>query len=64
MNWIIEMIYPLIKDCETPQDARKKVIEWGRFQEPRDAALGLIALDVINGEYKKVVDNAKNQTNG
>lgn len=47
MNWIFEKIAPVVKDCNTPEEARKKVIEWGRSQEPRDAALGLMAIDMI-----------------
>lgn len=54
MEWILKMIYPIIKDCETPEDARSKVIEWGKFQEPRDAALGLMALDIINSDFEKL----------
>lgn len=52
MEWILKMIYPIVKDCETPEEARSKIIEWGKFQEPRDAALALIALDIINSEFK------------
>lgn len=47
------MIGPVIKDCETPEEARKAVIEWGKAQEPRDAALGLIMIDLINSEHAK-----------
>lgn len=33
--------------------AIKAVIEWGKKVEPRDAALGLIAVDIMNAEYQK-----------
>lgn len=53
MEWIMKMIYPVIKDCESPEEARKKVIEWGKSQEPRDAACALIMVDFVNEKYSK-----------
>ena len=54
MEWIFKLIEPIIKNCESPEDARKKVIEWGKTVEPRDAALGLIAIDFINEDWIKL----------
>jgi hypothetical protein len=56
MEWILQMIYPVIKDCSTPEEARKAVIEWGKKVEPRDAALGLIAVYIMNAEYQKKIN--------
>lgn len=52
-EWILKLIGPIIKDCETPEEARKKVIAWGHTVEPRDAAAGLIMIDYINSFYDK-----------
>lgn len=49
----MKMVYPIIKDCETPEEARKKIIEWGRFQHPRDAACALILVDIMNAEFNR-----------
>lgn len=51
MEWIAKMVYPIIKDCESPKDARDKIIAWGKNQEPRDAACALIFVDIMNNEY-------------
>jgi len=56
MEWIYEMIRPIIEDCDNPIDARQKVIEWGKNQEPRDAALGLIAVDFLNEKFIEAID--------
>jgi hypothetical protein len=54
MEWIVKMIEPIIKDCETPEEARKAVIKWGKSQHPRYAALGLMMVDMMNSEFEKI----------
>lgn len=54
MEWLLKMIRPVIKDCQSPKEARKAIIAWGINQEPRDAALALMAVDIINAEYEQV----------
>lgn len=52
MEWIFKMIEPVIKDCATPDEARAAVVKWGKFQEPRDAAAGLLAIEWLNAQYE------------
>ena len=54
MEWIIEMIMPVIEKCDSPEAARAAVVEWGKLQHPRDAALGLMAIDAINADFPTV----------
>jgi len=51
MEWIIEMIMPVIEKCDSPEAAKAAVIEWAKFQHPRDAALGLMAIDIMNVDF-------------
>jgi len=51
-HYIFDLIRPVICDCNSPEEAREKVLEWGKFQEPRDAAIGLMAIDFINSQFK------------
>lgn len=59
MEWIFKMIQPVIKDCETPEEAESKVIAWGKNQHPRDAFLALIVIWQINADWSGFV-NARN----
>jgi hypothetical protein len=56
MEWIVKMIEPVIKDCKTPEEAEEAVIKWGKSQEPRDAALALIAIKFINEQYARAIE--------
>lgn len=64
MEWIFKMIQPVIKDCETPEEAERKVKEWGRLVHPRNAFCGLIAVWYIEAnwnEFKKRYLSNQNQ---
>ena len=47
-KYIFDLIRPIISECNSPEESRQKIIEWGKLQEPRDAVLGLMAVDYIN----------------
>jgi len=53
MKWIFDMIYPIIKDCESPEEAEKKVKAWGRNVHPRDAFCGLMAVWYIEANWQE-----------
>lgn len=63
MEWILKMISPVIKDCNSPEEARKAVILWGKNQHPRDAALGLIMVGIMNAEYEVANSEPPTQNN-
>ena len=51
MEWVFKMIHPIIKDCETPKEAEKKVREWCETVHPRDAFCGLLAVWLIERDW-------------
>lgn len=61
------MIEPIIKGCETPEEAEKKVKACGKTVHPRDAFCGLMAVWYIEAnwdEFKKLHQNVGAVGNG
>ena len=58
MQWIFEIVFEIVKDCETPEEAEMKVKKWGESVHPRDAACALFMLWFIEGKWKN--ENRKN----
>jgi hypothetical protein len=52
-DWIYEKIMPVIEHCKTPEEAEAAVRKWGMTQEPRDAAIGLFAVQFMNAHFEK-----------
>lgn len=53
------MIYPVIKDCETPEEAERAINVWGKKQHPRDYFCGLIAVWTINANWEEFKNKYK-----
>jgi hypothetical protein len=51
MDWIFKLIEPIIKDCNSPEEAEAAVEKWGKLQHPRDAFCGLMAVWIINADW-------------
>jgi len=61
MDWAIKMIYPIIKDCETPEEAEIKIMDWSETVHPRDSFCGLIIFWMIQRDWQKFkLNNIKN----
>jgi len=50
-DWIYKEIYPLIKNCAIPEEARNAVIEWSKSQPESVAAMAIFAVDFMNAHY-------------
>ncbi len=52
MDWIFKMIQPVIEGSETPEEAERRVKEWGETVHPRDAFCGLMAVWNIQAHWE------------
>lgn len=51
MEWIFKMIEPIIKECETPQQAEDAIKQWSKSAHPRDAFAAIFAIEFINSHW-------------